>query len=74
MLTDLSAGQYEGWVAWMRKYQPYPNREDVHWAKLIALTHNQWAEHPMQAWDASPYIDQFDEDITVEELVRRVGI
>lgn len=74
MLEDLTVEQYDGWLAWLKKYQVYPNREDIHWGRLISIVYNQWAQDPIDIYDATPYLDRFEEDLTAEELARRLGL
>lgn len=71
MLDELTAEQYEGWIAWMRRMQPFPNRDDVHWGMLIASIHNQWAETPKRPVDFMPYHDEyeFEAEVTAEDIV-----
>ncbi len=76
MLEELTAGEYDGWVAWMRKFQPFPNRDDIHWGLLISTVTNQWAsaEHRVTPYEVMPYFDQFEEELTLDDLLRRIGI
>ena len=74
MLDDLTAGEFEGWLRWMRKMQPYPNRDDIHWGMLISTIHNQWSKNPVRPYEVMPYYDPLEEDIDAAELARRIGL
>ena len=76
MLDDLTAEQYSGWLLWLRKYHPTPDRDDVHWGLLISAVMNQWADEGsrVRPHEVMPYYDRFEEELTLEELLLRCDI
>ncbi len=76
MLEEMTAEQYSDWLAYMRKYHPTTDRDDVHWGLLIAAVENQWAGEGerVRPIDRMPYHDRFEEELTREELLLRIGI
>lgn len=57
----------------MRKYYPFPNRDDIQWGLLTASVINQWSEDKVRVTEVMPYNDPF-EDITLDELKLRIGL
>ena len=74
MLEDLTLPQYDGWVAYLRRYNLFPDRNDLLWGLLTATVANQWSSggSRVRPEDVMPYYDQFAEEITADELAVRV--
>ncbi len=66
MLEELTASQLEGWLAWMRHYQPFPNRHDPFFAMLIS----SWSQDS-RPQDFLIYDDPFPE-VSSEELASQI--
>lgn len=74
MFEELTLPQYADWVAYLRRYNLFPDRADVQWGLLTAAVMNQWAARgeSVRPCDVMPYHDPLEQEITADELARRV--
>lgn len=64
------------WERWYRKYVPSPARFDQLWALHLCMYHNAHvgkADH-LQVKDFMPYYDPMEEDITLDDLLGKIGV
>ena len=76
LLPYLTARQLDDWLLWMRKYYPFPDRDDPLWGMSMAIAHNAWCD-PCDAkrpTDFMPYADPYEHELTAEELRAKLGL
>lgn len=76
MLDYFSARQIDHWLKWLAKYHPFPDRNDVFWSALLAMTHNIHcldSADVIKPADCMPYSDPYP-DISREEMKARLKL
>jgi hypothetical protein len=80
----MTARQLSGWLKWMNHYKITPDRDDLLWGMLCAVTANAWGGHSSPE-EFMPYQDEAnrydfagDDELTDEELrahlIMRLGL
>ncbi len=70
LLPYLSAKQLDDQLLWMKKYHPFPDRDDIMWGTLLSMFHNVHCEKAdaLSPADFIPYADKYEHELTAAEL------